>query len=807
MIDVCSISRLKKDKYLRELSEDQFRDTVIRPLFYRLGFRDGRDLCGPDEAGKDAIFAERDKLGIDSLVAVQTKKGHLNMASDHSKNVVIAATQLKTALETPMVLLDSRRALKPAKAYLCASGKINNKARAYILDQVSNPSVIFLDADDLIPRIDEHIPEVWLGIDTDLLPYFDAIRRFIEGEIASGTPAANHPMAGIFGVAASDTRFAALTLFRPTVRTHKLRGQIRRYTDFEEVPLQSLIDGKEQRILLVGDAGAGKTTGLLRLAYTSAKQGISEGNKYRIPILIRSLDVFNSKPASLAEYCAQACTAFTGRERACFSTSDLTSGRVMVFIDSLDELPSDEARNSVLTLVEEMLATYPNVRVIATSRPYSFTASLPQLHRYTEYRISPISWRQAQKILHAVRSTESLSDGQSQELLRKLEHIHGVELNPLLITVFAVTSDYSKHDIPANITELFKKFTELMLGRWDESKGLRQQYQAPLKDFVLTKLAFIMHLQNRTSMNRKEAESIVARELDVCGYSADTTVLLHEVFDRSGLFRVKDDQVEFAHMLLQEFFAGRGISSLDQVRTFVSDEWWKRALVFYFGQNPHGVDQLTELLSSTATHSGRDLMSSATTVGLALQACYLSPVRSKIFVWKWVVDALSLSMDDYARAVYTDSRYPGVAFLHSYLYARDSTALSHLSAHSDELLQWAREGEPSTSPQDPDRRLFWLIVGLIESGEIATAEAFSRKYRPTDLRLLLGIHLGSYFTAKVRPVSKRDRQIANSIVERLNEHVSVFRAQLAQEFESLLLDMRDGKPIVIEDESAGRSPS
>src|SRR5258708_19703030 len=88
----------------------------------------------------------------------------------------------------------------------------------------------------------------------------------------------------------------------------------------------------------------------------------------------------------------------------------------------------------------------------------------------------------------------------SHELVRRLEAVHGMELNPLLVTVFAATSEYSRQDIPANITELFKKFTEMMLGRWDASKGFKQQYHAPLKDFILTKVAFEMHKKRVTGI-------------------------------------------------------------------------------------------------------------------------------------------------------------------------------------------------------------------------------------------------------------------------------------------------------------------
>ena len=41
-----ALSRFKKERYLLSLSEDAFRDEVVRPLFLRQGLGDGRDLCG-----------------------------------------------------------------------------------------------------------------------------------------------------------------------------------------------------------------------------------------------------------------------------------------------------------------------------------------------------------------------------------------------------------------------------------------------------------------------------------------------------------------------------------------------------------------------------------------------------------------------------------------------------------------------------------------------------------------------------------------------------------------------------------------
>jgi len=68
-----AISRSKKEKFLKQLSEDAFRDEVVRPLFFRLGYEDGRDLCGPFEKGKDAVFSEKNRIGQTDIVSFPVK--------------------------------------------------------------------------------------------------------------------------------------------------------------------------------------------------------------------------------------------------------------------------------------------------------------------------------------------------------------------------------------------------------------------------------------------------------------------------------------------------------------------------------------------------------------------------------------------------------------------------------------------------------------------------------------------------------------------------------------------------------------
>ena len=155
-----------------------------------------------------------------------------------------------------------------------------------------------------------------------------------------------------------------------------------------------------------------------------------------------------------------------------FSTTDLAGGRVVIFIDALDELASDTARRAVLRLTSQFQDLYPKCKVIMTSREYAFLKNLTELKHYQTYRVSPINYKEAVQLVDRLQKGMALPVERSKEIIRRLQEVHGMELNPLLVTVFAATTEYSRHDIPANITELFKKYTEMMIGRWDASKGL-----------------------------------------------------------------------------------------------------------------------------------------------------------------------------------------------------------------------------------------------------------------------------------------------------------------------------------------------
>lgn len=282
---VSTLSRRAKERYLLSLSEAEFRDEVVRPVLSLRGFRDGRELCGPDEAGKDALFLAENQLGQEEIYVVQTKKGNITLAADASKNLYHLEAQLRTALQAKVTLLNPHRKGLPARAILCASGHINDKAKDRICEDLNDPRLSFMDVDDLIPLIDQHYSEFWLGVDAKLAPYLRAVRRSIETAPSDFLQFASSSRSVPSPSAATNDMFVPIHVNRVTWRVVKRHGLPEREPQFQEKRIQHLLECRERRILLLGSAGTGKTTCLRRLALYCRQRGSFHRRAHNNPYL------------------------------------------------------------------------------------------------------------------------------------------------------------------------------------------------------------------------------------------------------------------------------------------------------------------------------------------------------------------------------------------------------------------------------------------------------------------------------------------------------------------------------------------
>jgi energy-coupling factor transporter ATP-binding protein EcfA2 len=784
------VPRTKKQRYLLQLSEDDFRDKIVRPVFLQQGYTDGRDTCGPLEQGKDCYFTKSSEIAGTDIFVVQTKVGKITKSSRARDNLDNLVAQLRTALSTSVPLVTDKKKRPPLAAYLVASGEINETAQQHILDQLSDPRLKFLDAETLIPLVDRHMPELWLDIDSDAIAYFRAICTGIErgSEMLSGglAVAHNHTNACVLDDAYTQVHVLPARPKRDVKGQKRLKKAVLRKaaTSF---PATSLTHERARLLLVTGDGGSGKTTLLKRIAYELARREVDNPNKVIIPILLRARDLAEKTSVLLLDHVLQSVSVLNPALKQPFSLNDLTQGRVVFMIDGLDEVGTDERSDAVVQVLHQFHSLYPECQIIVTSRETQYTGSTGQLQAFARYRITPFSLSQAEKIIKCLAKQQSLSVDDSAEILRRLQEIHGIALSPLIVTIFAATSDMTKRDVPPNITELFKKYTELMLGRWDEGKKLHQQIQAPVKDLVLQQIAFGMHERRVTSIPVRDFKARVFRELESRGlFIEEMPKFYEEIVVRSGLFRVDSENIEFRHLLFQEFFAGRAIPSADYIKSRLEDDWWKRAVVFYFGENPNDIDSLHELARALPTLNNDEAFTAATTLGLALQACYFSHVEDKFDVYSSIIR----SIIDARMSPGFGGKLSGLPIMLvtvCFFRARESLALSNLSLFTErihESLLQIYENEPVKQ----EEARFWLITGLMECGLYDLANVYLERFRPRgeSSRLLFPLQIAVFDAGSRRVLSQDGQKILRELSKIARTRFSDVAEALIREIEKEL---------------------
>ncbi|WP_308462557.1 NACHT domain-containing protein [Streptomyces sp. SM13] len=161
-------------------------------------------------------------------------------------------------------------------------------------------------------------------------------------------------------------------------------------------PLPQRIDAllaDRPRVLLRGEAGAGKTTLLWWLAAHASARTLGDALAplnglipFVVPLrTLRARGVTFPRPAELSG--AAGLVVDTAPEG--WAGRVLESGRALLLVDGLDEVPPEE-REQTHTWLSQLLARYPDTRCVATVRPLAVEPDWLRSEGFAELRLLPM---------------------------------------------------------------------------------------------------------------------------------------------------------------------------------------------------------------------------------------------------------------------------------------------------------------------------------------------------------------------------------------------------------------------------------
>lgn len=417
------------------------------------------------------------------------------------------------------------------------------------------------------------------------------------------------------------------------------KGAIRPGDTSAEPPLTPMTT---RRLLLVGDAGSGKTTTLHYGALLLAEDYLNRTSQrartmlgvhcherllpFYVKLTLVMTYITENNPSQLANAPAQLLITWLDIDiprqlnrpdfPPHFSAERLTKGGGLVLFDGLDETGDERERSYMKQLIANVVQAYPKNRYIVATRPFAGVAV--GLHDFKERRLSPLNAEEIQTLLRQwFNAAQKAEAGQRRprrsaaqeydELWRKLQaspRLFDMATNPLLLTSMALLV-YGGDPLPPERAKIYNRLVSLTIERWRRAQldfGLLDNTNAPKEGLYidgiedvrrrLQKLAaWMLQNQRREIQLRDAQEQLAPVYKENRGWNSEISrnhiqALLDQLSLHSGIIQQRDQGYSFIHFTLQEYLAARDYDEDDNLDGLFA-QWraprWRETVLLAIG--------------------------------------------------------------------------------------------------------------------------------------------------------------------------------------------------------------------------------
>lgn len=525
--------------------------------------------CGVDEYGRDLVMVRKDPLG-DRVVGIVVKRGDIKTRASGRIDEIVS--QVSQSFLHPVSLkgFEFQGDMNITYVSVMLAGMPSKQAiirlKVEINKPIERPNLRIRDLKWLIDSFTEYYPYVF---------YEGAVSKYIESSISQLER--KHMFS-------SRHKYLSEYYVEPTVakleRTIELKDADITLTILKErVRLGRLAQELKpsKKFIMLGDPGVGKSTALVKMAIDILMGVLREATrdkkngKLGIPIFITAREFLHLSDVS--ELMERFGPSVETRDR--FKV-------VALLIDGLDEVESDY-RQALLDKADEYARELECSLVISTRK---VDIVKREILGYEKRLLLPFEFGQAVDMLRRLAKDESmlkaLKDG-----LEKIEN--QITLTPLSL-LFLIELVENNKEVPASITELYDRFTDMALGMEDKSrKGIDILFDYEVKKRFLAELAFERFFNNnQTEMEISEFESFIDSYASEYKWNAEMLRNFADEIERAGILEVRET-VKFAHKSLLDYFIAvkidyvrEEIPELDDylTRIYFGDVW--SDVPFYF---------------------------------------------------------------------------------------------------------------------------------------------------------------------------------------------------------------------------------
>ena len=206
------------------------------------------------------------------------------------------------------------------------------------------------------------------------------------------------------------------------------------------------------------------------------------------------------------------------------------------------------------------------------------------------YRLLPFDDRNIREFLEKWFDHDTVLQQNIFERISANSNLKQFCRTPLILTLYSILSSTAEsfEQLPVRRTTIYEQIIQMLLGKWDRLRNVKNQYDAELKQYLLEVIAYEAHYHRSRTFSMYQFSKLADEIMQSSGFAGDSEELINEIVFRSSLIRRTSTygDYEFVHLSFQEYLAARRLSRNVESRSIIDDledEWWKGCLIFYFG--------------------------------------------------------------------------------------------------------------------------------------------------------------------------------------------------------------------------------
>ncbi|MGS1035320.1 NACHT domain-containing protein [Burkholderia glumae] len=574
---------------------------TLNDLFLKLpGIKTVHNTHGPSEMGADFILVRDDPALLqERYIGVIVKADDIKQ--DH--------TDLKRQIDECGVerkIEGGKKSIFINEIWIITSQKITNNAKEKLHKDHKSSNVSFIDGENLANLIERNYPEYWDFKTAKLSNYITAQQNKLTtlGQNYSLLPS------GVGNVRVEQQIYSVPKESKTSFRIRTSEKTTSLLTEIK----------KRRAIFIQGGMGSGKSE-LLRSTALSLLSP-EHVSSLKIAPLFMTYREAKEKRDSINDIISQAK-----------STIGDDSYSIALLIDGMDEVP--DANDEKVAFACEMsnsLLSDDKTKLIITSRSIDEVVHHNNLIKsFDMFAMAPLAFGSLVTFIRQICAGMDITD-RLRDDLHKSPLLKALPRTPLSAILLAKLLSEKIKDLPSTLPELYSKYTELVLGRWDINKGNGSEKEYETIYRLTANLATYMLDNDLDKIATSEVKRLFDDYLSQRNTGQDSNQLFDGFVSRREIIAHDRDNktVQFRHRTFMEFFYSQNrfwLKGRDAPIESPFDPYWKAVEYFYLGLVKDAPERI-KMLAAIAPDDDLEVFIKTIELGPFMLAAYQTPYSS-----------------------------------------------------------------------------------------------------------------------------------------------------------------------------------